>query len=79
MSLQSPATPGFPTPGTGGENGGPKGGYDLGEGSRSESPNLSELPMQPTANLTPLGSGDPGKDGSVAWPSLTPTSGRTVG
>jgi hypothetical protein len=78
MSLQSPATPGFATPGTGGP-GGPTGGHDLGEGSRSESPDLSELPMQPTSNILPLGSGDPGKDGSVAWPSLTPTSGRTVG
>jgi hypothetical protein len=64
---QSPFTPAFDTPSTEGSGVTSRGGMDLPDG-RKETPNQSEIPLQPDTYT--VGPGDPGKDGSVPLPSL---------
>lgn len=70
---QSPFTPAFDTPGTEGSDVAHRGGIDLGEGSRSETPNASDIPLQPDFVSVPSG---PGEGAIVPLPDLS--HGRTI-
>lgn len=71
---QSPFTPAFDTPSTEGSGVTSRGGADLGEGSQKETPNSSEIPLQP--DTYSVGPGDPGKGGTVSPADLTTS--RTI-
>lgn len=73
--FQSPFNPAFNAPGGEGDGVSSRGGAELGDGTRKETPNsISGLPTQPDTYT--IGPGDPGKDATIPLPDLTTS--RTI-